>query len=64
VNNALRYVADPAAIHVFAENLRKVLLASPYGAKSVLGVDPAQSLRSHRIPFKLYERDTAGSSRA
>src|SRR5579859_5093610 len=24
----------------------------------------AQSLRSHRIPFKLYERDTAGSSRA
>jgi 2-polyprenyl-6-methoxyphenol hydroxylase-like FAD-dependent oxidoreductase len=23
----------------------------------------AQSLRSHRIPFKLYERDTAGSSR-
>jgi 2-polyprenyl-6-methoxyphenol hydroxylase-like FAD-dependent oxidoreductase len=24
----------------------------------------AQSLRSHRIPFKLYERDSAGSSRA
>ena len=37
---ALRDVADAAAIHVFAENLRKLLLASPYGAKSVLGVDP------------------------
>ena len=35
----------------------------------ILGAGPgglllAQSLRSHRIPFKLYERDTAGSSRA
>ena len=40
VNKALREVGDAAAIHVFAENLRKLLLASPYGAKSVLGVDP------------------------
>ena len=40
VKQALREVADAAAIHVFAENLRKLLLASPYGAKSVLGVDP------------------------
>jgi uncharacterized protein len=40
VNKALRDVADAAATQVFAENLRKVLLASPYGAKSVLGVDP------------------------
>jgi uncharacterized protein len=40
VKKALRDVADAAAIHVFAENLRKLLLASPYGAKSVLGVDP------------------------
>jgi len=40
VNKALKEVADAAAIHVFAENLRKLLLASPYGAKSVLGVDP------------------------
>ncbi|HEY1692931.1 MAG TPA: Tex family protein [Polyangiaceae bacterium] len=40
VNRALREAADAAAIHVFAENLRKVLLGSPYGAKSVLGVDP------------------------
>jgi uncharacterized protein len=40
VKQALREVADSAAIHVFAENLRKLLLASPYGARSVLGVDP------------------------
>ncbi|HEY3816845.1 MAG TPA: Tex family protein [Polyangiaceae bacterium] len=40
VKKALRDVADAAAIHVFAENLRKLLLASPYGARSVLGVDP------------------------
>ena len=40
VNKALREVADAAAIQVFAENLRKLLLASPYGARSALGVDP------------------------
>jgi uncharacterized protein len=40
VKRALRDVADAAAIQVFAENLRKLLLAAPYGAKSVLGVDP------------------------
>jgi uncharacterized protein len=40
VNKSLREVADAAAIHVFAANLKKLLLASPYGAKSVLGVDP------------------------
>jgi protein Tex len=40
VHRALKEVADAAAIHVFAENLRKLLLASPFGAKAVLGVDP------------------------
>jgi uncharacterized protein len=40
VHRTLREAADVAAIHVFAENLRKLLLASPYGARSVLGVDP------------------------
>ena len=40
VNKALREAADAAAIQVFAENLRKLLLASPYGAKCVLGMDP------------------------
>ncbi len=40
VNKTLRESADAAAIQVFAENLRKLLLASPYGAKCVLGIDP------------------------
>lgn len=40
VNKNLKTIADEAAIHVFAENLRKLLLASPFGSKSVLGVDP------------------------
>lgn len=40
VHKALKEVADTAAIQVFAENLRKLLLASPFGPKAVLGVDP------------------------
>lgn len=40
VHKALKEVADEAAIHVFAENVRKVLLAAPFGSKAVLGVDP------------------------
>jgi uncharacterized protein len=40
VHKALREVADAAAIGVFAENVRKLLLAAPYGSKPVLGVDP------------------------
>jgi uncharacterized protein len=32
--------ADEAAIHVFAENLRQLLLASPLGQKNVLAIDP------------------------
>src|SRR3989337_2719492 len=32
--------ADEEAIHVFAENLRQLLLASPLGAKKVLALDP------------------------
>ncbi|MCM2280194.1 MAG: RNA-binding transcriptional accessory protein [Oligoflexia bacterium] len=39
-HKALKDVADEAAIRVFAENLRKLLLASPFGPKAVLGVDP------------------------
>jgi protein Tex len=41
-HRALKEVADAAAIRVFAENLRKLLLASPFGAKAVIGVDPGQ----------------------
>ncbi len=40
VHRNLKDIADEAAIKVFAENVRKLLLASPFGAKTVLGVDP------------------------
>jgi uncharacterized protein len=40
VHKALREVADAAAITVFAENVRKLILAAPFGPKPVLGVDP------------------------
>lgn len=32
--------ADAQAINVFAENVKKVLMSSPFGAKVVLGIDP------------------------
>ncbi len=40
LHRALKAVADDIAIGVFAENVRTLLLAAPFGAKSVLGVDP------------------------
>jgi Transcriptional accessory protein len=40
VHRMLKEKADSDAITVFAENVRKLLLASPYGPKCVLGVDP------------------------
>lgn len=40
VHRALKDKSDEDAIKVFAENVRKVLLGSPYGPKVVLGVDP------------------------
>jgi protein Tex len=40
IHKALREVADEAAIKVFAENVRKLLLSAPFGPKAVLGVDP------------------------
>ena len=40
VHKALKEVADEVAIRVFAENVKKLLLASPFGPKAVLGVDP------------------------
>ena len=36
----LKIKADAEAISVFAENVRHVLLSSPLGAKSVIGIDP------------------------
>ncbi|MCB0364113.1 MAG: RNA-binding transcriptional accessory protein [Bdellovibrionaceae bacterium] len=40
IHRLLKDKADLDAIFVFAENLRKVLMASPFGPKVVLGVDP------------------------
>lgn len=40
VHKALKDKSDEDAIKVFAENVRRLLLASPYGPKVVLGVDP------------------------
>lgn len=40
IHRLLKQHADEHAITVFAENVRRVLLASPYGPKVVLGVDP------------------------
>jgi uncharacterized protein len=40
VHSELKKKADEDSIKVFAENVRKLLLASPYGPKLVLGVDP------------------------
>jgi uncharacterized protein len=39
-HKALKEIADTTAIDVFADNVKKLLLASPFGPKAVLGVDP------------------------
>lgn len=38
----LKLRSDRDAIEVFAQNLKELLLAPPYGAKAVLGIDPGQ----------------------
>ncbi|HET9931553.1 MAG TPA: Tex family protein, partial [Polyangiaceae bacterium] len=38
----LKLRSDKEAIDVFAQNLRELLLAAPFGAQSVLGIDPGQ----------------------
>lgn len=40
VHSKLKEKSDEHAIKVFSENVRRVLLGSPYGPKCVLGVDP------------------------
>lgn len=40
MNAELKAIADLEAIEVFATNVKRVLLASPYGPKSVMGIDP------------------------
>lgn len=41
IRNELSEKADEQAIHIFSENLRKLLLQPPMKDKTVLGVDPA-----------------------
>jgi uncharacterized protein len=36
----MKMKADRAAVEIFAKNLRSLLLAAPYGEKSVIGIDP------------------------
>ncbi len=55
VHHALKQVADDVAIQVFAENVRQLLLSSPFGPKAVLGVDPGV-----RTGCKLAVVDDAG----
>ncbi len=40
VHKKLKDTADLFAIEVFAENVKKLLLASPFGSRCVLGIDP------------------------
>lgn len=40
LRSELKARADVAAVGVFAENLKNLLLAAPFGAQPVLGVDP------------------------
>lgn len=40
IHNRLKENADLDAIQVFSENVRRVLMSSPFGAKVVLGLDP------------------------
>ncbi|MDI5983015.1 RNA-binding transcriptional accessory protein, partial [Amycolatopsis magusensis] len=41
IRKELTEKAEEQAIHIFAENLRKLLLQPPMKGKRVLGVDPA-----------------------
>ncbi|WP_100403719.1 Tex family protein [Bacillus sp. FJAT-42315] len=55
VRNELTEKAEDQAIHIFSENLRKLLLQPPLKGKMVLGVDPA-----YRTGCKLAAVDETG----
>lgn len=55
IRNELTEKAEEHAIHIFAENLRKLLLQAPLKGKYVLGVDPA-----YRTGCKLAVLDPTG----
>ncbi len=58
----LKLSADRGAVDVFAANLRELLLAAPYGGKTVLGIDPGQRTGCKCVVLdatgKLLENDT------
>lgn len=55
IRSLLKDKADDEAIHVFAENLRQLLMASPLGQKRVLALDPG-----YRTGCKLVCLDAQG----
>ncbi|MCP3742766.1 Tex family protein [Rossellomorea sp. BNER] len=55
IRNELTVTAEDQAIHIFSENLRKLLLSPPLKGKMVLGVDPA-----YRTGCKLAVVDETG----
>jgi uncharacterized protein len=55
VHKTLKDFADTESIRVFSENVRKVLLASPLGSRSVLAIDPGI-----RTGCKLVSIDASG----
>ena len=55
IRNELTEKAEEQAIHIFSENLRKLLLQPPFKGKVVLGVDPA-----YRTGCKLAVVDETG----
>jgi len=38
----LKLAADRGAVEVFAQNLRQLLMAAPFGTRTVIGIDPGQ----------------------
>jgi uncharacterized protein len=55
-HRGLKEAADEAAIRVFAENVRRLLLEAPFGARAVIGVDPGV-----RTGSKLASVDATGA---
>ena len=52
---ALKQKADEEAIHVFAENLRQLLLSAPLGNKTIIAIDPG-----YRTGCKVVALDNKG----
>ena len=73
----LKMQSDRAAVDVFAQNLRELLLGAPYGTKTVLGIDPGQrtgckcalvdatgKLLSHEVLYLVQGKDAVERSKS